>query len=151
MTFVILSGGIDLSVGAVMALTTMISAALVEQRALERLAAIPLVLAVGTAFGALQGWLIQRFRLQPFIVTLAGMFLARGLCYLISIDSISITDADLHGDLAGAHPARRQAPSITVGALIALAVVAVGVVDRARHASSAAPSTRSAATSRRRC
>ena len=49
------------------------------------------------------GWLIQRFRLQPFIVTLAGMFLARGLCYLISIDSISITDADLHRDLAGAH------------------------------------------------
>ena len=37
------------------------------------------------------GLLIQRFRLQPFIVTLAGMFLARGLCYVISIDSISIT------------------------------------------------------------
>ena len=42
------------------------------------------------------GFLIQRFRLQPFIVTLAGMFLARGLCYLISIDSISITEPILH-------------------------------------------------------
>jgi ribose/xylose/arabinose/galactoside ABC-type transport system permease subunit len=42
-------------------------------------------------FGA-AGLADQRFRLQPFIVTLAGMFLARGLCYVISIDSISITD-----------------------------------------------------------
>ena len=92
MTFVILSGGIDLSVGAVIALTTMISAALVEHHHWSAAQAIPLVLAIGTAFGALMGWLIQRFRLQPFIVTLAGMFLARGLCYLISIDSISITD-----------------------------------------------------------
>jgi simple sugar transport system permease protein len=93
MTFVILSGGIDLSVGAVIALTTMVSAALVEQHHWSAAAAIPLVLAMGTAFGAFMGWLITRFRLQPFIVTLAGMFLARGLCYLISIDSISITDA----------------------------------------------------------
>jgi ribose/xylose/arabinose/galactoside ABC-type transport system permease subunit len=57
------------------------------------LAVIPLVLVMGTAFGAFMGLLIERFRLQPFIVTLAGMFLARGLCYLISIDSISITNA----------------------------------------------------------
>ena len=92
MTFVILSGGIDLSVGSVIALTTMVSAALVEHHHWSAAQAIPLVLAIGTAFGALMGWLIQRFRLQPFIVTLAGMFLARGLCYLISIDSISITD-----------------------------------------------------------
>ena len=105
MTFVILSGGIDLSVGSVIALTTMVSAALVEQHHWSAAQAIPLVLAIGTAFGALMGWLIQRFRLQPFIVTLAGMFLARGLCYLISIDSISITDAGLHRDRAGAHPA----------------------------------------------
>ena len=92
MTFVILSGGIDLSVGSVIALTTMVSAELVEHRHWSAAQAIPLVLAIGTLFGAVMGWLIQRFRLQPFIVTLAGMFLARGLCYLISIDSISITD-----------------------------------------------------------
>jgi simple sugar transport system permease protein len=41
-------------------------------------------------FGAAQGLVIHLFRLQPFIVTLAGMFLARGLCYLISIQSITI-------------------------------------------------------------
>src|SRR6185312_15205583 len=93
MTFVILTGGIDLSVGSVIALSTMVAAALVEHRGWPPAAAIALVLVMGTAFGAVMGWLIERFRLQPFIVTLAGMFLARGLCYLISIDSISITDA----------------------------------------------------------
>ncbi|MBW8723324.1 MAG: sugar ABC transporter permease YjfF, partial [Polaromonas sp.] len=92
MTFVILSGGIDLSVGSVVALTTMVSAALVEHHGWSPAAVIPLVLAMGTAFGAFMGFLIERFRLQPFIVTLAGMFLARGLCYLISVDSISITN-----------------------------------------------------------
>ncbi len=58
---------------------------------------------MGTLFGALMGFLIQRFRLQPFIVTLAGMFLARGLCYLISIDSISITERGLLATRAVAH------------------------------------------------
>src|SRR5450830_1048466 len=92
MTFVILSGGIDLSVGSVVALSTMVLAELVEKRHWSLWLAIPLVLLMGTALGAFMGWLIQRFRLQAFIVTLAGMFLARGLCYLISIDSITIDD-----------------------------------------------------------
>jgi simple sugar transport system permease protein len=93
MTFVILTGGIDLSVGSVVALSTMVLAALVEHQHWNLWSAMALVLFMGTGLGAFMGWLIQRFRLQPFIVTLAGMFLARGLCYVISIDSISITDA----------------------------------------------------------
>ncbi|APW41254.1 galactofuranose ABC transporter, permease protein YjfF [Rhodoferax saidenbachensis] len=97
MTFVILTGGIDLSVGSVVALSTMVLAALVEKQHWSLWVAIPLVLLMGTLFGGFMGWLIQRFRLQPFIVTLAGMFLARGLCYLISIDSISITDETYTG------------------------------------------------------
>jgi simple sugar transport system permease protein len=127
MTFVILSGGIDLSVGAVIALTTMVSAALVEHRQWSAAAAIPVVLVMGTAFGALIGWLIERFRLQPFIVTLAGMFLARGLCYLISIDSISITDATYTAISQARLPLWSDGASITVGAVIALAVVAAGI------------------------
>lgn len=126
MTFVILSGGIDLSVGAVIALTTMISAALVEHHHWSAAQAIPLVLAIGTAFGALMGWLIQRFRLQPFIVTLAGMFLARGLCYLISIDSISITD-ETYTAIAQTRIALWSGASITVGACLALGVLALGI------------------------
>jgi ribose/xylose/arabinose/galactoside ABC-type transport system permease subunit len=80
MTFVVLSGGIDLSVGSVIALTTMVSASLVENHGWSPALVIPLVLLMGTAMGAGMGFLIERFRLQPFIVTLAGMFLARGLC-----------------------------------------------------------------------
>lgn len=127
MTFVILSGGIDLSVGSVIALTTMVSAALVEHHHWSAAQAIPLVLMLGTVFGAFMGWLIQRFRLQPFIVTLAGMFLARGLCYLISIDSVSITDA-AYTQIAQARVALWfDGPSITIGALLALCMVAAGM------------------------
>ncbi|MFC4301825.1 galactofuranose ABC transporter, permease protein YjfF [Cohnella boryungensis] len=93
MTFVILSGGIDLSVGSVIALTTMVSASLVEQHGWPPAVVIPLVLVMGSLFGATMGAIIHYFRIQPFIVTLAGMFLARGLCYLISIDTITIKNA----------------------------------------------------------
>nr|BEK71161.1 sugar ABC transporter permease YjfF [Kitasatospora purpeofusca] len=92
MTFVVLTGGIDLSVGAVVALSTMVSAWLVERHGWPPLLVIPLVLLMGTAGGWVMGWVIHTFEIQPFIVTLAGMFLARGLCYTISIESISITD-----------------------------------------------------------
>jgi len=51
---------------------------------------IATVLLMGAVFGGAMGLIIHAFKLQPFIVTLAGMFLARGLCYLISIDSIAI-------------------------------------------------------------
>ncbi len=53
---------------------------------------MPIVLLMGTVFGAVQGALIHFFRLQAFIVTLAGMFFARGLCFLITTQSITITD-----------------------------------------------------------
>ncbi len=126
MTFVILTGGIDLSVGSVVALTTMVSATLVEHHHWAPGVVIPLVLAGGAVFGALQGWLIQRFRLQPFIVTLAGMFLARGLCYVISIDSISITEPTF------THIAQERVPvgggnALSIGALISLATFALAV------------------------
>jgi simple sugar transport system permease protein len=125
MTFVILTGGIDLSVGAIVALTTMISASLVQEHGVSPLVAIPLVLAVGAAFGLVHGLLIQRFGLQPFIVTLAGMFLARGIAFLISTESISVDHAVYQ------HLAATRIPlgigSISLGAAVALGVVAVGI------------------------
>ena len=92
MTFVIVSGGIDLSVGSVLALSTMIAAWLLNVAHWPPILVIVTVLALGAVFGASMGALIHYFKLQPFIVTLAGMFLARGLCYLISINSITIDD-----------------------------------------------------------
>jgi len=127
MTFVILSGGIDLSVGSVIALTTMVSASLVERHHWSAGAVIPLVLLMGTAFGAFMGFLIQRFRLQPFIVTLAGMFLARGLCYVISIDSISITEGFFSEVSQLRIPVWGEA-TISVSGLIALVVVALAIL-----------------------
>ena len=126
MTFVILSGGIDLSVGSMIALTTMVLAWTIERQHWSPWVAIPLVLLMGTSFGALMGFLIQRFRLQPFIVTLAGMFLARGLCYLISIDSISITEAG-YSELAQLRIPVWGDASVSIGAVIALGVVAIGI------------------------
>jgi len=126
MTFVILSGGIDLSVGSVVALSTMVLAALMEHRGWTAWEAIPVVLLMGTVFGAFMGFLIERFRLQPFIVTLAGMFLARGLCYLISIDSISIT-SESYSEMAQWRLTLWEGASLSLGAVIAIAVLLVAV------------------------
>ena len=126
MTFVVLSGGIDLSVGSVIAFTTMVSASLVEKHGWSPAAVIPLVLLMGTAFGAFMGFLIERFRLQPFIVTLAGMFLARGLCYLISIDSISMTN-EFYSDVSQMRIPVWGDASLSIGAVIALIVLVVAV------------------------
>jgi galactofuranose transport system permease protein len=127
MTFVILTGGIDLSVGAVVAFSTVLLAALVQRHGWHPAAAIVLVLVVGTLFGALMGALIERYRLQPFVVTLAGMFLARGGATLLSVDSIDI-DHPWMVALAGVRVPLGGAASLSVGALVALCVVVAGIV-----------------------
>lgn len=91
MTFVILTGGIDLSVGSNVALSTLIAARTLEL-GLPVVVVVAVVLLSGTLLGTAMGLLIHYFDIQPFIATLAGMFLARGLCYLISVDSIPIKD-----------------------------------------------------------
>lgn len=88
-TFAILTGGIDLSVGAMIAFVSMISADLLR-KGVNPILVIIFVLIVGITFGTIQGFLIQKFKLHPWIVTLAGMFFARGSSYLISINSITI-------------------------------------------------------------
>jgi simple sugar transport system permease protein len=90
MTFVILSGGIDLSVGSVVALAGVLIGWAVKGRGIHPAVAIPAVLVGGTLFGAAMGCLIHFFRLPAFLVTLAGMFLARGLGFLVSLESIPL-------------------------------------------------------------
>lgn len=93
MTMVILSGGggIDLSVGGMIALTSTASAALLRS-GVSPYIVIPLMIVIGIAFGALMGWIIQTLKVQPFIATLMGLFFARGLAYIISLTSVTITD-----------------------------------------------------------
>jgi ribose/xylose/arabinose/galactoside ABC-type transport system permease subunit len=89
-TFVILSGGIDLSVGAVVAFTSILIAAMLGPGKIPVGVAISTGLIAGAAFGAGMGCLIQWFELPPFLVTLAGMFLARGLGFLIHPQALGI-------------------------------------------------------------
>ena len=92
MTLVIISGGIDLSVGAVAALTTMIISYCTSVLGMNSGFVLLLALSVGTFLGFLMGVLIEKFSMPPFISTLVGMFLARGLCFVISIQSLTIND-----------------------------------------------------------
>lgn len=89
-TFVILSGGIDLSIGSVMAFTSILVAWLIERAGIHPLVAFAIALAVGTAFGLAQGSLIRIFKLPAFLVTLAGMFLARGAAFWVHPESLGI-------------------------------------------------------------
>jgi ribose transport system permease protein len=87
MTFVILTGGIDLSVGSHLALLNVILAAWAKHGTNSALSCL-YVMAWGTAIGGLLGWLVGRLRMQPFIVTLGAMASLRGLAYVYSDRSI---------------------------------------------------------------
>jgi ribose transport system permease protein len=84
MTVVVISGGIDLAVGSVLGLSAVSFAWLTMPQGWPGLFAIPLVLVLGAAVGALSGLLVAWPRLQPFIVTLAMMVFARGLAKELS-------------------------------------------------------------------
>jgi ribose transport system permease protein len=84
MTFVILIGGIDLSVGAVLGLAAVGSAVLLVDNDFSLIPAVVLVLLVGLGFGLLQGFASSVFKIQAFIVTLAGLQIARGLARIWS-------------------------------------------------------------------
>nr|WP_284446180.1 galactofuranose ABC transporter, permease protein YjfF [Paenibacillus hunanensis] len=126
MSFVILSGGIDLSVGSIIALSTMISASLVQQHGWSPAIVIPLVLMMGAGFGSAMGAIIHYFKIQPFIVTLAGMFMARGLCYVISIDTITI-DHPFYTTMAQTKIPLPGGNSLSISAVIALIVVVIAI------------------------
>lgn len=90
-TFVLLTGGIDISVASTLAFTCVFSAFLLRMN-LPAFIVIPVVLIIGLLFGLLQGYIIQEFKIQPFIVTLAGQFFMRGMCTVISTESIPISN-----------------------------------------------------------
>jgi simple sugar transport system permease protein len=94
MTFVILTGGIDLSVGAVMAFTGILCAKLLGDGVPVAIA-VPGMIIVGGGIGLLIGVLVQFFDVQPFIASLIGMFLARGLAFVVSLESIKVENESL--------------------------------------------------------
>ena len=125
MTFVILTGGIDLSVGSVVALSTVIVATTLGAGWPMPLA-VGTVLIVGPLLGLGMGLVIEYFDVQPFIVTLAGMFLARGLCYVISVDTLPIKDPALR-EFGLNYVYLYEDKFIRWTVVVAIAVVAVAV------------------------
>ena len=90
LTIVMITGGIDISVGSVTALVCMVVADLMENKGMSAYVAVLAALVIGLLFGIVQGFLISYLEIQPFIVTLAGMFFGRGMTAIVSTDMISI-------------------------------------------------------------
>ncbi len=134
-TFVILTGGIDLSVAGILALSSVIMASLLQQ-GYSPWVGFPIVIAVGMLFGLVMGLFITYFKVQPFIATLAGMWLARGICYMISDAEIRISDNTytqlaqtkiLIPGLSDISHVPKTGEYVTYSVLVALAVLVFGL------------------------
>ena len=131
MTLVILIGGIDLSVGSVLALAAVSSAVLLVETEMPLLPAVLIVLAIGLVFGALQGAASALLGIQSFIVTLAGLQIARGLARIASGgQAVPIAYGDGPGEAPAAFSVlgeRTFNGVVPIPALI-FAVVAIGAI-----------------------
>lgn len=127
MTMVILSGGIDLSVGAVIAFSGVFIAVLLRDTNLHPLAVFACLLVLSTSFGGGMGWLIDRLAMPAFIVTLAGMFLARGAAYLLSVDSVPIQHP-FYASLQSAYWVMPGKGRLTLIGVIMVLVVVIGMI-----------------------
>lgn len=128
-TFTIITGGggIDISVGAVVALVCMCLAYLLQNTELAIPVVICLVLLIGIVIGFVQGYLISVFKMQPFIVTLAGMFFCRGMTAVISRDTINI-DNPSYVAIASERINMFGTGFISVGALVALIILIIAII-----------------------
>ena len=128
-TCVLVAGGLDLSIGSLMAASSVLLAMLLEHAGLAPVSAVVIVLAAGAACGLAQGACIHFLELPPFIVTLAGMFLFRGLALFAAAESIAIR-SPAWGELSRLElhlgPAVLRAP----GMLFLLAFLALALLER---------------------
>ncbi|MBO4376401.1 MAG: sugar ABC transporter permease YjfF [Lachnospiraceae bacterium] len=93
LTIVMIGGGIDISVGAVTSLVVM-SCILYLNDGGNVFVSVLIALGIGLAFGAVHGFLISYLEIQPFIVTLAGMFFARGMTTILSVNPQKVDNAE---------------------------------------------------------
>ena len=101
-TCIMLTGGIDISVGALIAMDCMLLAVGMERWGMSAPLLCVLVLLIGIVFGLVQGFCVGYLEIQPFIVTMAGMFFARGMTAVISTDQVSISQNAFFLGLANA-------------------------------------------------
>ena len=90
MTLVMITGGIDISLGGMAALVSMSSAVYLDMHGGSVFGAILISLGIGLAFGLIQGFLVAYLDIQPFIVTLAGMFFARGMTTIVNTNPFNV-------------------------------------------------------------
>lgn len=128
-TFTIITGGggIDISVGSVVALVCMCLAYLLQNTDIPIPAVVAMVLCIGLAVGFVQGYLISVFKMQPFIVTLAGLFFCRGMTAVISRDTITI-DNPTYVAIASERISLFANGFISVGAVVALIVLVIAII-----------------------
>jgi galactofuranose transport system permease protein len=125
-TFVILSGGIDLSIGSMIGFVGVVMANL-DTVGWHPLASAAAMLAFGLLFGAAQGFIINFCRIQPFIVTLAGLFLLRGSCFMVNLNSVPIRNPFVMA-FAGANIHLPTGGFIASSAIVMFVALAVAVV-----------------------
>ena len=135
MTCVMITGGIDISVGSLVGLDCMILAYGMERLNWSAVTAIIVVLIVGIVFGVVQGFLIGILGIQPFIITMAGLFFARGMCAVITTEMVNVANetfkkwATIKINIPfGGYVNRKgmyMAPYIRITVVIALIVVAL--------------------------
>lgn len=134
MTFVILTGGIDLSVGTVLALSSSIAGLLTARVVLPFSGGIAILLAALTAVtaaalvGLLNGLIVARMRLQPFIVTLATMIGIRGLARWLT--SNSNIDIGFGSDIASVFAGAFSTKTVVIGSYLVLSALAVGLLSK---------------------
>ena len=132
-TFVILTGGIDLSVSGVVALTTVAASALIRA-GWDPWFVFALMLLMGMALGTILGAFITYMKVQPFIATLAGLWFARGMCFFISDDAIAV-DNRVYKILSQtkilipglSNPATKEGAYISLLVVVALVVLGLAV------------------------
>ena len=92
MSLVMITGGIDISVGGVTALVCMSCAVLLDKNGGSIIASIGLALLIGLLYGIVQGFLVAYLDIQPFIVSLAGMFFARGMTTIVNTEPFNVAN-----------------------------------------------------------
>ena len=138
MTAVMITGGIDISVGAVIAMECMFLAVGTEYWHIPAGILLALMLVIGVVFGAVQGFCIGYLDIQPFIVSMAGMFFARGMTAVISTQQVSVSSSPLMTKLStikfkmpfeiGAYLNKKgklMVPNVSIYVIIALVVLIV--------------------------
>lgn len=135
MSLVMITGGIDISVGGVVALVSMSCAVYLDYHDGNVFGAVVLALAIGLAFGLVQGFLVAYLDIQPFIVSLAGMFFARGMTTIVNTNPFNVENEafvalkDTRIVIPGLGSVNRLGnyidAKIEVGVVVALLVVAL--------------------------